>query len=109
MKLHYTATQVKHWVDPTRRQTMCMSTTDLCEDYLQLWDEVKRLQAKLSKTADGVWMAIAEDVWHPEYGLCDVICDHRARPNASVHYETIVPVAECYSTCEAVEAAGGET
>ena len=54
MKLHYTPTEVKQ----KSVGSLSLLATYLCEDYLQLWDEVERLQGEIEQLQGHVVAAV---------------------------------------------------
>ncbi len=110
MKLHFTRDEVEA---RRSRATSYHPVVWPCQnedDWLTLMDEVERLQPivnKLAKTADGEYVtSMEQSVWHPEYGRMFVITGQRARPEYIGYYHKIQPIAKCYSTQAAAEAAG---
>ena len=55
MKLHYTPTDVKGWIQQDLNTGTHQSVSYLCEDYLELWDEGEWLRGMMR---DGIRLGV---------------------------------------------------
>ena len=106
MKLHYTPTEVKrrkHAISPIDP----VSLGYLCDDYLQLWDEVERLSAivgRQARTADDV---LVEDGKTYYFRCANGLLEFVAYLGPQFEHLTPYPWDKGYSTPEAAEAEEG--